>query len=376
MELITFSCSACQQVLKVSAENAGKQAKCPRCGAAMVIPNTSTTRGTGGANPPPRSRAPREEEFEEIEPEPRPRRSRPRPPEDEYEEDRPRRPRRREDDDDDDYDRRERPKRRAERHEEEEYEEEYERKRPAGMSTRKKWGFVRLGVLLVFIGACALCAFGGLQVISDLLFMISMMASKDIGMGAFKVIMRIGHGLALAGGITALVGYVFFIFVPNKNGTFPLAITLLALGGVNLIVNILFRLVPMFKSHPFGLDFVPIVFPGAALSDSPAGALILSILAILFLGAEFIIAPLFFMAVSRAIKSRYLGGSWIVVLIMGCVTAGLQFLNIILFYVADKNHSRGLTITWSVLQFLAAGAFLGQMIWYTLLSWRTREAIE
>jgi predicted RNA-binding Zn-ribbon protein involved in translation (DUF1610 family) len=45
MDLITFNCSSCQQVLKVSADNAGKQAKCPRCGAAMIIPAASAGQG-------------------------------------------------------------------------------------------------------------------------------------------------------------------------------------------------------------------------------------------------------------------------------------------------------------------------------------------
>jgi hypothetical protein len=380
MDLITFSCDACHQVLKVSADNAGKQAKCPRCGAAMVIPNASgPTAGRRGRAEdedvearPARPRSRREDDYEEEEDRPR----RPKRREDDYEEEgRPRRARRREEDDEDDRDR---PRRRGDRSEEEE--DDYDRPRRQGMSVRKKWGFVRLGLLLVFIAACVLAGAALLIAVANLLFMISIIAQKDIGLSAFKVIVRIGHGIAFCAALTAIVGYVFCVFVPNKFGTLALAITTLVLGGVNLVVHILFRIVPMFKTRQvFGMQFDDIAslfMPGAALTESQAGAFILSLFVVLLLGAELILFPIFLWAVCRAAKDRWYGGSCIGVAILAGVVTALQLIVLVLFFVGMKHPSRGLAIVNAILMFLSAAAFVGQMTWFLLATWRTRSVVE
>jgi hypothetical protein len=41
MNIITFQCSKCQKVLRIGAENAGKKARCSKCGQSLVIPNES-----------------------------------------------------------------------------------------------------------------------------------------------------------------------------------------------------------------------------------------------------------------------------------------------------------------------------------------------
>src|SRR5262245_27566579 len=49
METITFQCSKCQKVMRISADNAGKRAKCSKCGQGLVIPQKSQPLNTGGA---------------------------------------------------------------------------------------------------------------------------------------------------------------------------------------------------------------------------------------------------------------------------------------------------------------------------------------
>lgn len=379
MELITFSCSSCNQVLKVSADNAGKQAKCPRCGAALVIPSSSA------APAPPRTgseeevedrkgrgRPRRQDEYEE---EDRPRRSRRR--EDDYddeEDDRPRRRRRREDDYEEEDEDRPRPRRRSDRYEDEE--DDYDRPRREGMSVRKRWGFVRLGVLLIFISACVLAADGLLEAVANFLVMLSVMTVKDIGTGAVHIIMRIAYGLAFGAVITGLVGYVFGIFVPNKKGTLALAITLLALGGLALVFHILFRIVPMFKD-PL-VSRLAISLPGLGLVQSiGAGALVLSIFAVLFLYAEFVLAAIFFWAVARSVKARFLAGSWIGIIVLASVNLFLQLVTVILTYVAMRNEgARALQIITAIMKFITPLVFIAFTVWYLLTAWRTRNAIE
>src|SRR5262245_9845637 len=99
---ITFTCYACNQVLKVGGDKAGKKAKCVKCGTILTIPVSGgdeadvVTPTAGGAAPPPP-------------PAPRPPRPTPPPPaRSDFDFDEPRRPPRRDDDDRrrprDDYD--------------------------------------------------------------------------------------------------------------------------------------------------------------------------------------------------------------------------------------------------------------------------------
>jgi hypothetical protein len=58
---IEFSCSGCQKVLRVPDEAAGKNAKCPQCGAIVAVPTGSVpfpTINTGAPVPPPAPAAP------------------------------------------------------------------------------------------------------------------------------------------------------------------------------------------------------------------------------------------------------------------------------------------------------------------------------
>ena len=42
MSFITFQCYACQQVLKVGEDKAGRKAKCYKCGTVLTVPVAST----------------------------------------------------------------------------------------------------------------------------------------------------------------------------------------------------------------------------------------------------------------------------------------------------------------------------------------------
>jgi hypothetical protein len=384
MDLITFSCDSCHQVLKVGAENAGKQAKCPRCGAAMIIPS---------ASPPPAGRRGRaeDEEVEDRPARPRPRREddyeeedrprRRRREEDYEEEDRPRRARRREEDYEDEDDR-DRPRRRPDRYEDEG--DDYDRPRRKGMSERKKWGFVKLGILLVAISACLIATYALLQAVTDVLLMIqSMKSTPEVGSAgtqtAFKVIGRIGHGFALAGALVALVGYVFCMFVPNKHGTLAFAIVALALGGVNLVFDILCKLVPMFDQAGAlalimpGLGIVKLTSQGAF-----TGAFILSIFEALLYYAQFIVFALFLWAASRAARDRWVGPSAMGLVVFGSVTAALKTVALVMMfvYMNSTTKPKALGIITTILTLVATLVFLGQMVWYILVLFRARDISE
>jgi hypothetical protein len=361
MDLITFNCSSCQQVLKVSADNAGKQAKCPRCGTAMVIPYASTSEAGGSSGgPPPVRRAREEERYDEVEP--RGRRARH---DDDYD-DRRERTRRREDDYDD----------RPRRSERDRYEDDYDRGRPAAMAARTRWGLVRVGLLLVAIGAIVLAGAALMRGIADLIALISFLGDKPPPT-AYKVVGRIGNGIIFGAGLTALVGYVFCIFAPNKYGSLALAIVALALGVVNLVMSLLVRIIAMMKDSTMGGR--ELFLSGWAISIESSGVyLTFSIIVVVFFFAELIIFPLYLMVIAKAWRARWVGGACIGIVIFAAVTAVFQLTSVILIYVLTKSTgpAKGLAITAFILSLVSYLALMGQMIWYSLVTFQVRGRVE
>jgi hypothetical protein len=202
---------------------------------------------------------------------------------------------------------------------------------------------------------------------------------------AYPILGRIGNGLLFCGGIAAVVGYVFCIFAPNKKGTLPLAITTLALAGVNVIFSLICRIIAMFSQSMAGGREV--AFPGFAFtSESIGGAFALSLVVMLFFFAELILFPVFMWAASHAAKARWAAGGWMIYVIFAAVTAGLCILHLIMYLVAwnnvlnsfreGKTPSKALFIVSSVISLIYALAFLGLMIWYLILLFRTRVALD
>src|SRR5256885_10974588 len=86
MSTITFTCYACNQVLKVAADKAGKKAKCVKCGTILTIPvaagEAEVAPPAAPPQPPPAPRAApppapaRRSDFDFEEPPPPPRRPR------------------------------------------------------------------------------------------------------------------------------------------------------------------------------------------------------------------------------------------------------------------------------------------------------------
>src|SRR5262249_10535548 len=153
---------------------------CPRCANPVMVPAAA---GNGGAprpvvpevvdmpaaqrRPAPQAEASYEEVEERYEEDRgRPRRRGERAPEDDYDDrDRPRRRRGRPDEDYDDD--RDRPRRRG-RDAEDDLEMDRPRKK-GGMSQRKKWEFVSLGVFIVAIASCVIGGGMAIMLIADLL---------------------------------------------------------------------------------------------------------------------------------------------------------------------------------------------------------------
>src|SRR5262249_4172605 len=110
----------------------------------------------------------------------------------------------------------------------------------------------------------------------------------------------------------------------------------------------------------------------------------LSIFVVLFYFAEFIIFPLYLWAATRTVKARSAAGHSIAFMIYSSVSAGLQLVALVFVFIAYNSAfnilrsppSKGLFITMAVIQLIATLVFLGQMVWYIFLLFRTRDFLE
>jgi hypothetical protein len=396
MDTITFSCYSCGQVLKVGAGTAGKKAKCVKCATILTIPMADASPAATPA-PTPSPPARREEIEEDRGPRPQ-RRS------DfdfDEEEERPRKRRRDEDDDE--------PRRRSRDDDEDDYDRPRKRRRDDEQDAydrpKKKWGDwnkVRVGMTLQAVCGGVLAGTSGLGAIALLLCLVGLMPNQPI-MGLLKtgaIIGAIGLILFFLVAIAATVGYVFCLFSPNKRGAMIWAIVVLSVGGVSLISRIVWALIPAincfssFSSRGDGVaqglgvlisvTHIPIVLVGGGDPfggpPSVAGTIIVSILVVLVMFAEYVLFPIYMMRAGMALKDRYLSSAAMLPLILAASGMGLKVLTLILFgassgSVTGEAAGKTMLIITGVLALLAHGAMLTYGILALRLSMSAKHAL-
>jgi hypothetical protein len=405
---ITFQCYSCNQVLKVGSDKAGKKAKCIKCGTILTIPVSSEEEEIEEVRSgPPRKSSARDEEEDEDRPrkrrsrddddeedEDRPRKRRSRDDDDEDDEDRPRKRRSRDDDDEDDEDRprkrrsrdddddeddEDRPRRRGRDRDDDDDEDDYDRPRRKKGGGGSPWPKVRVGLLLETINAFILIGHAGVMLLAFVLVLLALVA-RSAGMGEFSdVLTKIGVGLYVAFQFPAVAGYVFTIFTPNKKGAMALGITVLVLGCINLVLKILFFLVPLFGSTRGmgggglgGAGMMPSISAG-----SVAVAIMLIILIIILLDSEWIIYPLYLRAVSKQLKERWLEGGCIRALGFACGVIGAKLIMIIMtLTLARGNIGLGIIYTIVILSIIVYGVLLAFSILYVKVIQEVKSRID
>jgi len=384
---ITFQCYSCQKVLRVGEDKAGKKAKCAQCGTILTIPMASAEEEVVGAEveaepePRPRPRPSRDDDDLDDDVPPRPRRKR----DDDYDDrddddDRPRSRRRgRADDDDDDRPRSRRRDRaddddddrpRSRRGRDDDYDDydddddrprrrhrddddDWDRPRRSGSGT-SSWPKVRVGLLLAFIGFCVMAGGYGLEGVGILLF-------HTGSFRASQIVSAIGTIIEVGGLITAVVGYVFWVFVNNKFGLLAFGISALAVNGVSLIFQIINRLVPAFNAFGRGgLGGLLFIVAGNQLFifHGGMGAAIVGIILSQALTAACFIMPAFYLiALGKNFKDRSLTGKGNLLVILSGVSAGASALAsiIIISMFSGANAGSGARIVMVILQILTFG---------------------
>jgi len=391
---ITFQCYSCNQVLKVGSDKAGKKAKCIKCGTILTIPVASDEEEVEEvqAGPPrrssardededdrprkrrsrdddnddddrPRSRRGRDDDDEDDDDRPRKRRSRD--DDDEDDDDRPRSRRSRDDDDDDDYDR---PRKRSrDRDDDDDDYDRGRRKRGGG----NPWGKVRLGMLFEFITSGMLIGYSGCMLLGTLMMLLAIVARSGGMLDFGFVLFKIGMVLYVALQAPAVTGYVFTVFTPNKKGALGLGITSLVLGAVNLVIKIVFFMVPFFGTHGDfggmggpgigGAGMLPMVSTG-----SIAMAIILMILFVILLDSEYVLYPLYLRAVSQQLKERWLEGGCIRAMGFACGVIGAKLILILLTIVVGSSRGGPSPAMGYVMIFLAI-CVMGVMLAFAIM---------
>jgi hypothetical protein len=408
MEVISFRCPACKQVLRIGADKAGRKGKC-KCGAEVVVPSTSEAAAPAAAAPPPLPATVDADEEEggtynligDF--------AQPAAPKEE--------PRKRgdddEDDDDDDEDGVARPGPLI----------IGEKDRPKGtfritrarrLLNPAKWLKVCSGLniiaigLWVWLGAMALreipviiglfnpSDYSKLRLrwedprlyaqlaregsaedvkLSKTEFMYGLVTGND-PVTAGLWLFRLSALLLIGASGTLLVGYGICLAVPPRFGTVGLVYTLLALGSVNLVLTIVFRLLPTFGVMDYVL--IPVAVPEIPWLDAnierelPLSVSLTALpfldytLSFLVLGVYFlepVVLGMFVRAIALSMKAEELEEVG-----TGMVRLGLGVAFIWLGYMTVMVTGSSEVLLWllRVVYVLGTTFFLGQLAWFAV----------
>jgi hypothetical protein len=398
MALITFRCPACKLVLKISADKAGRKAKC-RCGAELTIPLVSEDMATAAAPAPPAARSAAIDDDDAVTgyglaPVQEPVEEKPQ----------------------------EKPKEKVVTPRDE---EELERKRRRRAALRKApmdpvcWERVRTGILLImistylWIGAIilrqVLLGIGiaaGLQYASaadvpyllpqantppgqepeldKTSFVVALLAGTD-SVDNGMTLLLIAQVLVALQGLAALAGYGICLSVPPRFGTYGMALTALCLAGLNLILQLVFKLLPLAGSMDYIM--IPLVTPEISMmianvgrllplqvywSDAPFWEIIAALVIQLFYYAEPVIFCLFLRGAALSIRDDKLQARANAMILLALGTA---FALVAYYLLAATGTSDVVGWVLRAVYMLWLAFLLGQLLWYTRVLWQARELI-
>ena len=292
----------CNQQLMLSPEMAGKKGQCPKCNKTFQIPanfgqkKAAAKKTTGGAlssdaladylveddgSPQSGSMAEVEviesyeadvvDDYEDYE-EPRPKRRRRRDDYDDYEDD---------DDDDDGF--------------------ESSARAKGGMTKTRKRKLLNVGFLIIAIATCVMAGSFAMSLMAEMFGEIAIAANKFSLAKASRVFFKIAQVVGFLASLGLVTGYVFCLFAPNKHGTLGLSIATLSVGTINMVMWIVFRMVPGFTDGRLYSRNLFAIIGGQGID---AGYVVLLMFLELILFAEFILMTLFMAAVARMQKDK------------------------------------------------------------------------
>jgi hypothetical protein len=410
MEPITFRCSACNQVLKVSAEKAGRKVKCNKCNAAVTVPAAEAAAPQPAPEPAPAKAKTDDDEggtyvLKDVIASP--------PPVEAKKSD--------EDEDDEEYDEDEDGPRKIELMPKLEGPGRRAAAKQRALLEPEKWQKVQLGIFIVACGIWAMLGAFVLRQVPPILgifnppeyaelakrwqitrnagdqpvpenielsraeFLIALTTGSD-SMSIGLILARVAQVLAVLAGITMLVGYIICLPVPRRFGTHGLIISLITLGGINLIFGIVFKLLPYCGIMDYAI--IPVAVPecvlvGATIERTVPLNVVHSALpffdfalAPFILGAYFaepILFCMFLRAVAQSMKDEVFEEQT-----KSLVRLALGTVFIHLSYLMCSISGTSEVVVWllRVLYTLWACFFVGQLIWFALVFMKVPAMIE
>ena len=220
--------------------------------------------------------------------------------------------------------------------------------------------FTRLGMLLVFIGACVYAGALALFLIGHLLSTISLISMS--GNSAVSVLMGLGEVLLVLGLVGSIVGYVFCMLGPSYGNSFGMCIAVIAVAGVDMLLRLIFN--------------VPFYFGGMMVhSGNFVGLWIALLLVHLLFSAELILVPLIYRDYCLGLRMKKNAKSTFTLIGISGAFAGVGLLYFIFWLVLANNYSDAVKWIYIILMWATAGVLVGFLIMYTLFLWRVRERI-
>jgi hypothetical protein len=405
MEVISFRCGACKQVLKVGADKAGRKVKCTKCGKEWTVPKPSPQPAEKTAPPAAAPAAPAAAETKAKM----------------YGDE--------EDDDGGTYAFHQEPappaeakKKKRGDDEEDEEEEEEKKEQPKPKITRRKIkkksiqfaeDWLKFRAALALMGA-GMCGWLFIWVLHTTLVVLGILLGNsygeivdaaaqgsDVDMPALAVNLVSGGGLGDAGSILFIVEQVVGILsgaaflaafcvclgVPDNFGTRGQATALIILSSVNLLLGIVFRLLPALGAIPYVM--IPLLAPEAAMNEADidrvlpiqafwCGAPFWETFAAVIIVMLYFLEPLLFCVFMRATALALQDDESLEPRAFMLMRVGFGQLFILLAY-----YLLSLTGTSAVLRSvlfvnyaLWRGFLLGFLIWYAIITFKARARVE
>lgn len=395
MDLISFRCTSCKQVLKVSSDKAGRKAKCVKCGKDLTIPAAQPP-----AQPPSLPAVADDEDQDEggyglLESHKSPELALAAGQED---------------------------KKKPVQEKKDQPAKFQPEIRHKTIQHHEDWQKFQLALILVFAGVCAwglafsfqvlFVAIGSLQgpvynaVVEEVLlkpaqgaavvegqppamdrggFIIGLIIGLDyFSLGRMLII--IAHVCGLLQGLLGLAGYSMCIGVPDRYGTRGLAFALLGVCLVNLLLSLLFKLLPFAGAMNYAM--VPLVGPELAMLDANVERLVplhaawayapfwetfLTFLLLLVFFAEPVLFCLFLRAAGQSWKDEGVEQQSLRLL---QVVFGQLFI-LVAYYVLSLSGTSEVVVTvLRIVYFLWVCFLLGFIIFYAKALLQTRGVLD
>jgi hypothetical protein len=235
-------------------------------------------------------------------------------------------------------------------------------------------GLIRAGFMVLVIAGCVFGAAIGIKILVELIAILS----SDVGKTTLNI-WKTAELLWMGAAIAVIVGYSFLLFFPNKNSSLGLTIAALVIGSINLIVQIVFKIIPLFSdgSGFLGFGFGSFGFGGSVVEP----LLKIGLMEGLFI-AEMVLVALTMIAVNKQLKDRFNLQSAKQMIIPAGIYGGILVVMGMFILILSESQITSATARdiWKWVFYLFRVGSQGMLIWYfvsyILLMFNTRTIMS